>query len=235
MNLSIVIALSSLMVAVTTLYITNIRYKDIVYVSQDGAGKYVLKTIDSLQITTNDFSHLSFVNSGTRPVLVEDVYLVVFQPGSKVYDYQLREFTQASGDNSTNKFDGASCKGDLSVNRLNFHSFALQPGEARVQTADFGSDSRFPVQDGLDGDKHHVVEIALTPENKGLSAQSFVYCFSVHLLTADARRVVVNRPHWSTSFKPDPSDGGKLIDVSFDWLHGLDTKILDEWGTIFGK
>jgi hypothetical protein len=234
MNISIVIAFSSLMVAITTLYITNIRYQDVVYVSQDGAGKYVSRTLDRLQITTNDFSHLSFVNSGTRPVLVEDMFLVVFQPGSSVYDYQLSEFTQASN-NATNKFDGESCRGDMTINRFNFPSFALHPGEARVQGADFGVNSGLPALEGRDGDKHHVVEIPLTKENSGSQVQTFVYCFSVHLLTADARRVVVNRPQWSASFKPPSGGKGELVDHSFDWLHGLDTKILDQWGTIFNK
>jgi hypothetical protein len=212
-------------------YFSSIYYRYDLFVAQQGNGFYLNKNVSALQVSTADFAHFSFINGGTRPILVEDVFLVVFQPGNKIYDRDdLSEYTEGP---SGNTFDGVHCQGDMTVLRFDFPAFQVRPGDIEIKLANFESQMASVAFKGGDQVAHTVMIIDVTPENRQAPTLQFVYCFSIKLRLASGERVVVNRPAWNTSFKRAAPDSDALSDVSFGWLGGLDKRVLDRQGTKF--
>ncbi|MBB4197524.1 hypothetical protein CCR94_22335 [Rhodoblastus sphagnicola] len=240
LSLAAFISITSFLISIFTFYATSIRRVDALYVSQDGLGKYSSKKPSGIKISTHNFSHLSFANVGNRNLLLEHATLVVFQPGSTEYDdYFLREYTQASGDSSTNRFDNSHCVGDMSAISLNVASSEVKSGDIAVRDLDFsfGTDvgtSRIPQvapsNEGEDGKRHAIATIFLTDENKSQPTQRFVYCISVVLRNADGKRFSVSRPLWSAELVPKAGNADDLTDGPFKWLDGLDEKVFDQKG-----
>lgn len=217
------------MLSLAAFYFSSIYYRYDLFVAQQGNGLYLDKKVSALQVSTADFAHFSFINGGTRPLLVEDVYLVIFQPGSRTYDPdELREYTEGA---SGNAFDGAHCQGDMTTVRFDFPAFQVRPGDIEIKLANFNAQSASVTLKGGDQVAHTVMNLEVTPENRQSPALQFVYCFSIKLRLASGERVVVNRPAWYTSFKRAAPDSEDLSDVSFGWLGGLDKRVLDRQGT----
>jgi hypothetical protein len=228
---SVLISVGSFMLSLAAFYFSSIYYRYDLFVAQQGNGIYLDKKVSALQVSTADFAHFSFINGGTRPILVEDVYLVVFQPGSKSYDPdELREYTEGP---SGNAFDGVHCQGDMTVVRFDFPAFQVRPGDIEIKLANFQSQSASVASKGADQVAHTIMNLDVTPENRQLPTLQFVYCFSIKLRLASGERIVANRPAWNTSFKRAAPDSDALSDLSFDWLGGLDKRVLDRQGTKF--
>ncbi len=231
------IAVSSFVISIYNFYVTSIKQTEALIVSQDGFGDYVSMKKDDLKISTKYFSHVNFANAGNRNLVIDEVSLVVFQPGATDYSsYPLEQYTQAADpmNPSTNRFDNQRCVGDMSVIRLDIPPFTVKGGEIEIKNFSLGAGLEVHEQikppqvaslNGEDGRPRSVAALALTEQNRTQTAR-FVYCITIRLRNADGKTFPLTRPMWSAEFKL-VSDSDLLEPGPFNWLPGLDQKVFE--------
>jgi hypothetical protein len=180
---------------------------------------------------------MRFFNLGNKPMLVEDVSFVAFQPGPEIYNNDTADEYKQAPKSEINRFDNQHCAGHPAVFRLNVESFELKAGAIEVRNLDFQSGTDvgtgatprvISFVDGEDKRRHSVATLAITEENAARPLQEFVYCVTVRARNADGKRFVVSRPLWYAGFRQAPGDADQLEDHAFAFLYGLDTNVIEE-------
>lgn len=237
-NLTTFIAVTSFVISMYNFYVTSIKHTEALIVSQDGLGDYISTRKSDLKISTKYLSHVNFANAGNRNLVIDEVSLVVFQPGSTDYQpYPLEQYTQAADPikPSTNRFDNERCVGDMSVVRLDIAPFTVKAGEIEIRNFSLGAGIEVDEQikppqvvtiNADDGQKRAVASLTLTDQNKAQPNAQFVYCITIRLRNADGKTFPLTRPMWSAEFKL-PQNSDQLEPGPFKWLTGLDQRVFD--------